>query len=202
MIIDPHVHVLDYGHWPDEWWDWVANDWAAQEVGRTPDMVRGKIEAGLVDPDASRIVEQMDDAGIDISVILPIEWGPDYTCKSSIEEVNAHALECVKRHPGRLLAFCGIDPRRPKSAEQVDEWLSGGGYKGLKLYPNCGFFPNAADARPIYEVCQSHDVPILFHTGDPLPVLNGEWARPKHFWDVVRDFPDLKIILVLIATEN
>ena len=27
MIIDVHTHILDTGHWPNEWWDWVAADW-------------------------------------------------------------------------------------------------------------------------------------------------------------------------------
>lgn len=194
-IIDPHVHILDFGHWPSEWWDWVAADWASKEPNRTPAMVRDRIEAGLVDPDGSRMVQHMDEVGIDLSVILPIDWGPEYHCGKSVEEINQHALDCMDRFPGRLLAFAGIDPRREKAAERLDGWLSSGKYKGLKLYPNCGFYPQEPSAMALYEVCLAHDVPVLFHTGDPLPVMSSEYGRPKHFWNVVRDFPTLKIIL-------
>jgi uncharacterized protein len=195
MIIDPHVHVLDYGHWPNEWWDFVAADWASKEPGRIPEMVRDRIEAGLVDPDGSRLIQHMNEAGVDLSVILPIDWGPDFHAEKSVEEINEHALVCVRRYPERLLAFAGIDPRRDHAAERLDRWLSSGAYKGLKLYPNCGFYPNDPRAKALYEVCLAHDVPVLFHTGDPLPVLSSEYGRPKHFWNVVRDFPALKIIM-------
>src|SRR5437764_12019860 len=105
MIIDTHVHILDRGHWPPAWWDYVAGSWARAESGRRPEMVRSRIEDGLIDPDASRMVADMDAAGVDYAVNLPIDWGPDYPSPTALDEVVAHSLACARRHPDRILAF-------------------------------------------------------------------------------------------------
>jgi uncharacterized protein len=202
MIIDLHTHVLDFGHWASEWWDWVAKDWASKKAGRDPSKIREKIESGLVDPDGSRMVAHMDAAGVDKAVILPIDWGPDYHCPMPYEEMVAHAAQCAKRYPDRLIPFAGIDPRRPKAAETLDAWLSSGIYKGLKLYPNCGFYADDDVAMPLYEVCDAHNVPILFHTGHPLPVLDFKYSDPQHFMRVVTAFPRLKVILGHAGTPH
>jgi predicted TIM-barrel fold metal-dependent hydrolase len=194
MIIDMHTHLLDYGHWAEEWWDYVARDWASKQPDRTPEQIRGKIESGLMDPDGSRMVSHMDAVGVDIAVILPIDWGPDYHCRCSLQDMNAHAIAMAERYPGRLIPFAGIDPRRPGATGTLSDWLTGGQFKGLKLYPNCGFYPDDDCAMPVYELCAKHDVPILFHTGHPLPLLKGEYSQPQHYRRVVESFPQLKVI--------
>jgi uncharacterized protein len=195
MIIDLHTHVLDYGHWAGEWWDWAARDWASKEPGRSPEQIRDKIESGLVDPDASRMIAHMDASGVDKAVILPIDWGPDYHCPMPFEQMVEHAAQCAERYPDRLIPFAGIDPRRPNAAERVDRWLSSGVFKGLKLYPNCGYYPDEDMAMPVYEVCAAHDVPVLFHTGHPLPVLDEKYSSADRYLGVVKNFPKLKVIL-------
>ena len=195
MIVDFHTHLLDSGHWPSEWWDYVAAEWAKGAPGREPGQIRGKIEGGLIDPDGSRMIADMDAVGVDVAVVLPIDWGPDFHSEKPIDEVVAHAVACQRRYPGRLVAFGGIDPRRPGAARKVDEWLSSGDIHGLKLYPNCGWMPASADAMALYEVCVAHDAPILFHTGHPLPLLDESWSRLDNFLPVVESFPTLRAVL-------
>ncbi|APA90518.1 amidohydrolase family protein (plasmid) [Paraburkholderia sprentiae WSM5005] len=195
MILDFHTHLLDVGHWPAEWWDHVARGWAAAEPGREPAQIRDKIEAGLIDPDGSRMIADMDAAGVDAAVVLPIDWGPDFHSAKNYDVVVDHAIECQHRYPGRLIAFGGIDPRRPGAPEKVDAWLRSGQVHGLKLYPNCGWMPAAPEAMAVYEVCQAHDAPILFHTGHPLPLLDESWSRLANFMPVVEAFPKLKAVL-------
>lgn len=202
MIIDLHTHLLDYGHWPDEWWDYVARDWAIKQPGRKPEQIRDKIEAGLVDPDGSRMVSHMDAADVDMAAILPIDWGPDFHSACSLQDMVAHAAACAKRYPTRLIPFAGIDPRRPGAADLLESWLKEGGFKGLKLYPNCGFYPDDDCAMPIYEVCLNYDVPILFHTGHPLPLLEEKYSRPERFLRVVKSFPKLKAIFGHAGAPN
>jgi predicted TIM-barrel fold metal-dependent hydrolase len=194
VIIDLHTHLLDYGHWPDEWWDYVAREWATKQPGRKPEQIRGRIEEGLVDSDGSRMVSHMDAAGIDKAVILPIDWGPSFHSRCSLEKMVSHAADCAKRYPQRLIPFAGIDPRRDRAADTLAAWLTSGVFKGLKLYPNCGFYPDDDCAMPIYEMCLEHDAPILFHTGHPLPLLDAKYSRPEYFRRVVEAFPRLKVI--------
>ncbi len=195
MILDFHTHLLDHGHWPAEWWDYIAREWACAAPGRQPEQIRGKIEAGLVDPDGSRMIADMDEAGVDKAVILPIDWGPDYNAAKTIDQVVDDAIECQRRFPDRLVAFGGIDPRRPGAPDKVDAWFRSGLVHGLKLYPNCGWLPGCAEAMAIYEVCLAHDAPILFHTGHPLPLLDESWSRLENFLPVVETFPTLKAVL-------
>jgi uncharacterized protein len=194
LIIDAHTHLLDTAHWPREWWDWVAADWAQQKPGRHAADVRDRIEPGLIDPDGSRMVARMDQAGVDASVVLPIDWGPDFSGTRPITDVVDQALEQAHAHPGRLLPFAGIDPRREGAVELVRNWFDRGA-RGLKLYPGCGWEPRSPAAMDIYQVCQERRAPVLFHTGDPLPVLDAERSNPLLLKEVATNFPDLPLWL-------
>lgn len=202
MIVDAHVHILDTGQWPDEWWDYVAADWTSQAEGRRPEQVRAKIEPGLIDPDGSRMIEAMDAAGVDWAVNLPIDWGPDFHNHRSVEEIVGHAVQFAARYPDRLIPFGGIDPRREGAADALERWLRDGAIRGLKLYPSCGFRPSDPRAVELYELCAAYGVPILFHTGDPLPLLDPEYSHPRHLREVVRAFPDLSVWLGHAGAPN
>ncbi|GAA4013464.1 amidohydrolase family protein [Streptomyces plumbiresistens] len=194
MIIDTHTHLLDVGHWPDQWWDWVAEDWASKKPGRQAAAVRGRIEEGLIDSSGARMLSRMDQAGVDMSVLLPIDWGPDFTGTLPITEVVDKMLDLSDRSDGRLIPFGGIDPRGDGAAERVIEWFERG-IRGLKLYPSCGWDPTSDAAMEIYAVCEARRAPVLFHTGHPLPVLEAERSNPLHLKDVVLEFPDLPVWL-------
>jgi predicted TIM-barrel fold metal-dependent hydrolase len=192
LIVDTHTHLLETGHWPEQWWDWVAADWASQAPGRQASDVRGRIERGLVDPGGTRMLSRMDEAGVDRSVLLPIDWGPDFTGTVPITAVVDTMLGLAERSGGRLIPFAGIDPRRDGAVELVTEWLDRGA-RGLKLYPSCGWDPVSSEAMEIYGVCAARGVPVLFHTGHPLPILDVESSNPVHLLEVVRTFPELPV---------
>jgi predicted TIM-barrel fold metal-dependent hydrolase len=194
MIVDAHTHLLDRGHWPNEWWQWVAEDWASRSPDRTPAAIRDRIEDGLIDPDGTRMIANMDAAGVDLSVVLPIDWGPGFTGTQSIEQVVHHALTLAERHRDRLIPFAGIDPRRHDAEALVETWI-GDGAKGLKLYPSCGWDPGSSAARAVYTVAEAHRLPVLFHTGDPLPVLDRARSAPQLLDEVARDYPHMPIWL-------
>ncbi len=194
MIIDTHTHLLDTGHWPDQWWDWVARDWAHRAPGRDPSSIRHRIEAGLIDPDGTRMVSRMDEAGVDASVLLPIDWGPDFTGTLPITTVVDQALALSSAHSGRLIPFAGIDPRRDGALDLVRDWLDRG-VRGLKLYPGCGWDPTSTVAMEIYALCQERRAPVLFHTGHPLPVLDTARSNPILLREVATTFPHLRLWL-------
>ena len=194
MIIDTHVHIVDQGFWPDRWFDWVAYRWGhSQQPQKDPSIVRPKIEAGLLDPDGSRMVADMDAAGIDTAVIVPLEWGPDFEDRVPLEDVHRHAAGVVDRYPGRFVAFAGVDPRRP-NAQKLLEWaLSDLGMQGLKLYPPAGFYPYERIVYPLYEVCEAMGVPVTFHTGEGLALTPARFANPLYLQDVQAAFPKLTV---------
>jgi predicted TIM-barrel fold metal-dependent hydrolase len=194
LIIDTHTHLLDVGHWPNEWWDWVATDWASQKPGREASSIRGRIEVGLIDPGGERMLSRMDEAGVDMSVLLPIDWGPDFTGTLPIRAVVDQALALAESSGGRLIPFGGIDPRRDGAVELVTEWFDRGA-RGLKLYPSCGWDAASDAAMEIYAVCAARHAPVLFHTGHPLPLLDAERSHPLHLREVVLAFPEMPVWL-------
>ena len=56
----------------------------------------------------------MDEAGIDKSIILPIDYlmGSGVGVITPLEEKHRMYAKAVERHPDRLTAFAGIDPRK------------------------------------------------------------------------------------------
>jgi predicted TIM-barrel fold metal-dependent hydrolase len=191
MIVDTHVHILDRGFWPDEWFDWVALQWASRKPERDPSTIRPKIEDGLLDPQGDRLVADMDAAGVAVSVNLPMDWGPDFAERVPMEEVNRHSLAVAERHPGRIIPFVGIDPRRPGAAGQIERALRDDGAKGLKLYPPAGWDPFTPEVRPIYELAIEYGVPVLWHTGEALPKLRVRYGDPILLQDVHAAYPEL-----------
>jgi predicted TIM-barrel fold metal-dependent hydrolase len=195
MVIDCHTHILDVGFWPDRWFDYAALQWAAREPGRHADQIRERVEQGLIDPDGSQMLEAMDAAGVDMAAILPMDWGPGFADRLPIRQVNEHAIELARRHAGRFLPFVGIDPRRPEAVELVESLMRADLVKGLKLYPPAGFYPYDAKALALCAICESYDVPVLFHTGETLPLLSPRFANPIFLQEVHAQFPRLKTII-------
>jgi predicted TIM-barrel fold metal-dependent hydrolase len=137
----------------------------------------------------------MDTAGVDMAAILPMDWGPNFPDRLPIAQVNEHAVKLAQKYPGRLLPFVGVDPRRPEAIELVEGSLRSGNVKGLKLYPPAGFYPYDREAFALYELCQQYDVPVLFHTGETLPLLSPRYANPIFLQDVHAQFPMLRTLI-------
>jgi uncharacterized protein len=118
----------------------------------------------------------------------------------SIEEQNSLIAGIARSHPGRLISFCAVDPRRRNSLDilkkAVEEW----GMKGVKLHPCAGFYPDDRSFYPFYEWINDHKLPVLIHSGVILPPLKSKYARPIHFDDVLVDFPDINIIAAHLGT--
>lgn len=76
-------------------------------------------------------------------------------------------------------------------------YLQEGSVRGLKLYPGYEhFFPNDERMRPVYELANEFDVPVMIHSGDTFdPMGKVKFAHPLHIDDVAVDHPDVKIII-------
>ena len=119
------------------------------------------------DPDGSKTIARMDDAGVDVSVMMPMDRGLSVGDEGfvPIEQKNEGCYELTQKWPGRLFSFCGVDPRRPQARDLLIRGLTEWGMLGLKLYPTTGFYPDDEIVYPLYEVCCDYDVPVLLHQG-------------------------------------
>ncbi len=199
MIIDVHRHVQhrdwSSGRWHELMLDLRYNYIRAQGEGVTREEVERDVDSWYDDPQADKLIAGMDRAGVDVSVVFPVDWGLALgEGKVPIEEVNRLYGEMARRHPGRLIPFVAVDPRRPTAVEILEKGVEEWGMKGLKLHPSSGYYPNDESCFAIYRKAVELDVPVITHTGNILPPLRSKFTRPVYLDDVLIDFPELKLI--------
>lgn len=117
---------------------------------------------------------------------------------------NVWVCEVGKQNPN-LIPLITLDPvmAGDEMRQEIFDKVLHHGAKGLKLHPPIGrYYPNDPAMWPAYQACVDLDVPILFHCG-PHPKFEGqsllpepvEYARPKHYEDVLSAFPKLRVVL-------
>jgi uncharacterized protein len=160
-----------------------------------------------VDPSAARFLRQpkefldyLDRSGVERAVLI------NYVAPEVIgytEAANTFVSEYVEANPDRLIAVGGIRPDHPDPEAEVVRLTQNLGIRALKLHPPHQLFrPNAyvdgslPRLRQVYESCQRHHVPIIFHTGTSVfPRARNKFSDPLFLEDVALDFPDLTIVL-------
>ncbi|MBI4772697.1 MAG: amidohydrolase family protein [Deltaproteobacteria bacterium] len=197
MVIDVHYHPLTEGWLSEGWWKTISAVYIQALKARGMDMseeaVRGAVLATFWDPDGSKLVAEMDDAGIDKTVILPMDLAYAYgEPPIPVEEQNKAFARMQEAYPDRIIAFAGVDPRRPDAVGIVERAIGEWGLKGVKIHPGAGFYPDEGAAhRFLGKVCEL-GAPVLTHTGVWLG--KSKPCDPIRLDEPLLDFPDLKII--------
>jgi hypothetical protein len=79
MVIDVHYHLLVENWLPKAWWGAISqvyvNALKAMGMEMTVEDVKANILGGFWDPEGNNLVAQMDESGIDKTVILPQDFG-------------------------------------------------------------------------------------------------------------------------------
>ncbi|NOH03028.1 MAG: amidohydrolase family protein [Chloroflexi bacterium] len=104
--------------------------------------------------------------------------------------------------PDAVIPFFAADPRRPNLLELFHEYVGKRGFRGVKLYPNLGYFPNDSKLLEIYALCQAKKIPVLAHCSPGGIRRKGlsaaqakNFAHPANYAEVLKDFPRLNICL-------
>jgi uncharacterized protein len=149
------------------------------------------------DTDGSKTIERMDSAGVDVSVMMPMDRGFVHQDVGylPIAKKNEGCYELTQLWPGRLFSFCGVDPRRPEAADLLRRGLSEWGMLGLKLYPTTGFYPDDEIVYPLYEICAEHGAPVLLHQGHSGGRLKSKYGHPVYVDSAAADFPTVNFVL-------
>ncbi len=114
MVIDFHTHV-----YPEK----IAEKTIFALVSSAPGVrvhTKGTIQA---------LLESMDNAGIDKSVILPVA-----TRKGQFDSINRYALN-INQSSDRLISFGGIHPDDDDIPGKL-RFLKENGFKGIKIHPD------------------------------------------------------------------
>ena len=114
------------------------------------------------------------------------------------EDSNERVSEYVGKHADKMVGFACVEPTNDELGVRnliaITEKL---GLKGAVLYcSSCGFHPAHSRAMRFYESAQELGLPIFFHNGGPLgPGAVLDYAQPFLLDEVVRHFPELKIVI-------
>jgi len=206
MIIDTHVHLLVPGFVRGKFAR--ANARAAAYIynrvhntNLTPSQYIDLLKE-RVDPDCSKLIETMDRAGIDKSVIFGVDWSYAVTGEPRVNnrEQNRFHADMAKKWKGRFIALAALDPRRPDVIEQATEAIEEWGMRGFKLHPSAGFYPQDPVCFPLYEKCAEWGVPIVFHSGGG--EVHWEYAQPMYIASAAERFPEVKMVMAHAGMES
>jgi len=144
---------------------------------------------------ADELIASMDEAGVDISVILNIGWTTHELCV----ETNDYIIDAVSRYPQRLVGFCAVQPNSPKAAAAEIERCARAGIKGVgEMRPDIQLFDLGDEMvmMPLAEVLKEHKLALLLHSSEPIGHdYPGKGIMfPDVIYPFITSFPDLTII--------
>ncbi len=185
MVIDFHTHVFsprvkkDRGHYLDS------------DPGFA--ILYAEKEARIATAD--ELIESMDKAGVDISVIVNLGWTTPELCV----ETNDYILESVARFPGRLVGFCAVQPLSGDAVAAEIERCARGGIKGVgELRPDMQGFDLTQKAlmRPFVDTLMKHRMILLTHASEPVGhSYPGKGSvTPDRLYPFFASFPELTTV--------
>jgi uncharacterized protein len=170
MIIDTHAHIYQ-------------------------DAVADKVIAGIEnfygvkrahDATLTSLVASMEAGGFDKAVVLPISTKPEHAKLNDWYAALAHETD-------KIIPFGGIHPDNDVAELERFSRL---GLRGLKIQPNAQrVFPADPRLLPFYAKASELGLIVVFHAGDEESGFRGEYSQPEHFVPVLRQFPELTIVL-------
>jgi len=199
MIIDIHTHLFVEGWLPNKFYHgaarFITHENAKQGIHQSNEEVGDYLLQAGSDPDADMLLSEMAEAGIEKSVVFPLDLGLALgEPKVPIDEVNRLFADLGKTHPGKLIPFASVDPRRESAADLFEKGVGEWDMKGLKLHPCSGFYPNQKEVYPLLEIAEQKKLPVIIHSGQIMVPLRGKYAQTIYLDDLAVDFPDLPII--------
>jgi hypothetical protein len=144
--------------------------------------------------------QEMDEAGIDIGVVLGRNSPAVFMGKPFKEAFipNEHIAELQAKYPKRLIGYGGIDgsnTRHDAVAETI-RCVEKLGLKGIFIEPGRQLLSHPADERlnPVYEACLSLKVPVVVMSG-PYAGADIGASHPIYIDQLATRYPDLKIVV-------
>lgn len=197
MIVDAHMHIHDPSYIAPKLRMFYARAAAyGRYPTRDPESLFPRVTTGISDPEGTFTLAEMDRHGVDIMVPMIVDHSIEVGEEAEVPfpQVVDHYGELMRRYPGRLYAFIGVDPRRKNALELFQKAVEEYGFKGLKLYPGAGFYPYDEVCYPLYRKCLELGVPVTFHTSPSAAPAVSRFCQPVNISDLHRDFPDLTVI--------
>jgi predicted TIM-barrel fold metal-dependent hydrolase len=144
---------------------------------------------------AEELLASMDEAGIDLSVVLNAGWVSQELCMKT----NDYILDSVSRYPTRLVGFCAIQPRAGDAAIAEIERCAKAGAKGIgELRSDVQGFDLAdkATMKPVVDAMLKHNLIFLTHSSEPVghEYFGKGSITPDILYSFITAFPNLKLV--------
>jgi predicted TIM-barrel fold metal-dependent hydrolase len=144
---------------------------------------------------ADELIVQMDENGIDVSVVFGFPWNNIEFAKIN----NDYIIHSVKKFPNRLIGFTCLNPLSKNAIYEVERCLS----SGLKGVGEIAFYLDDINEKIIKKledimlICLKKDYPFMLHTNEPVGHEYPGKAdmKLKNIYNFVKSYPDNKIIL-------
>lgn len=149
MIIDIHTHCF-----PDS---------VAQRA--VPAMAKAAGVEAYTDGTLSGLKNSMKQAGIDLSILLPVATKPQQTDSINQKSIDILKAASLNNREPEVLSFGTIHPDCVDWKHQI-RTLSAFGIKGIKMHPDYqGFFVDEKRVFPIYEEIFAAGLILILHAG-------------------------------------
>ncbi len=144
---------------------------------------------------AEELVADMDEADIELSVVLNIGWASHELCVRT----NDYILDSVSHYPKRLIGFCAIQPGAGDAAIAEIERCARGGAKGIgELRSDVQAFDltDKTTMKPLVDAALEHDLILLTHSSEPVGhEYSGKGSiTPDILYSFVTAFPNLRVV--------
>jgi predicted TIM-barrel fold metal-dependent hydrolase len=144
---------------------------------------------------AEELIASMDEAGVDISVILNIGWTTHEMCR----ETNDYIIDAVSRYPRRLVGFGAVQPNSPRAAVAEIERCAKAGMRGMgEMRPDIQLFDLGDEMvmAPLAKVLKEYNLTLLLHASEPLghDYPGKGLMFPDILYPFITSFPDLTVV--------
>ena len=97
----------------------------------------------------------------------------------------------------KLVPFCYVDPSQPDAAGRIEQYVRKDGFRGVKMYPPKGWYPDEDRVLDAFRAAESLSVPVFLHMGRTAshPQLRSKYAQPIHLEGLGLACPRLKAII-------
>ena len=149
----------------------------------------GDDEGGMAT--GSQLVEEMDKAGIDVSVAAGYGWTDSGVARTS----NDYIVDAARKHPGRIVPFCSVNPLWGQSAVKEVRRCVEAGARGIgELHPDTQGIISAdlATLAPVLDAARELRIPVLIHASEPVGhAYQGKGTvTPDMLEALIRAYPD------------
>jgi predicted TIM-barrel fold metal-dependent hydrolase len=148
--------------------------------------------ASYVERSIELFVDEMDDAHIDLAVIMGQHAGAAWGSVS-----NDDIGELIRLHPNRFVGFAGVDPHEPDPGGEIRRSVEELGCRGISVLPGWSDPPLHDDDKavyPIYEEAAALEIPVMI-TSSHVIGPDMSYAMPEYVQRVALDFPQLTFII-------